>query len=83
MDNLIGIIIFAIIIYLLLGAIIGGVADDARNESITDGMLTDSNYGVLLCVFLWPVLIALALTITVLNAAYLLGKKAKRKWWSK
>lgn len=76
-------IFFVILIYLFLGAIIGGTVDDDRNESITDGLLYNNNFGVPLCVLLWPVLIVLALSITVLNALYLLGKKVKRKWWSK
>lgn len=78
-----GLIIFlAITAYLLIGAVLGGIIDDDRNKSITDGLLIDDKLGVLLCVFLWPVAVALVLIITILNAAYLLGKKAK-KWWNK
>ena len=79
-----GFVIFLIItLYLLVGAMLGGIVDDNRNESITDGWLSNKNLGVPLCVLLWPVLVVLILIITILNAAYLLGKKAKRKWWNK
>lgn len=79
-----GLIIFIVImVYLLVGSILSGIIDDTRNESITDGLMENSNVGVPLCVLLWPVLIVLVLIITVLNMAYLLGKKAKRKWWNK
>lgn len=77
------IIVFGITFYLIIGAVIGGIVDDSRNESITDGWLNNKNLGVPLCVSLWPVLVVLIFAITILNAAYLLGKKVKRKWWNK
>lgn len=77
------IIFFIISIYLFLGAMIGGAVDDLKNESIADGVLANNNIGVPLCVFLWPLFIILFAVITALNMAYLLGKKARRKWWNK
>ncbi len=73
-------LIIAVIItaYLFTGAVLGGILDDERNNSITDGVL-NRKFGVMLCVFLWPLLIALAAAITVLNAGYLVGRKAKGK----
>lgn len=79
-----GLIIFFIVaIYLFFGAMIGGAVDDLKNDSIADGVLANKNIGVPLCIFLWPLLIILFAIITALNAAYLLGKKLRRKWWNK
>ncbi len=77
------IIFISVTLYLITGAAIGGIIDDSRNEAITDGLLNDDKAGVFLCVFLWPVLAAFTLIITILNTAYLIGKKIKIKWWNK